>query len=68
MSDEHVSQELALDAGGAIAQKPQYEAPAIVDLSSPGKGAVGQCMNGSGHDLCDHGSAALYECYDGSGF
>ena len=66
MSDEHVSQEPARDAGGAIAQKPKYEAPAIVDLSSPAKGAGGYCGDGSGNSTCESGSAALVECDVGS--
>ncbi len=66
MPDEHASQEPARDADGAIAQKPKYEAPAIVDLSSPAKGAVGQCMDGSSHIDCWSGSVPLIDCSVGS--
>ncbi len=67
MSDEHVSQEPARDAGHAIPQKPKYEAPAIVDLSSPAKGASGLCSHGSDDlDECSHGLGAASNCSGGT--
>ena len=76
MSDKHVSQEPLLDAS---VQKPKYEAPAIIDLSSPTHGASGECGDGSSNTdhcwsgtsaswACDTGYAAALNCVEGSGF
>ena len=63
MSDKHVSQEPLLDAS---AQKPKYEAPAIVDLSNPTKGACGDCVDGSSDvNHCHNGTSANWTCYTG---
>ena len=74
MSDKDSSQEPLLDAN---AQKPQYEAPAIVDLNGPAKGASGDCTPGSSDSnhcfdgtsaswVCDTGFAAGDYCWEGS--
>ena len=64
MSDKHVSQEPLLDAS---AQKPKYEAPAIVDLTRSVKGAGGHCVDGSSDsEHCNNGGTAGWICYAGS--
>ena len=69
MVEEHVSQELMRDAGGPTAQKPRYEAPAVLDLSGPARGAAGICMDGSSDfEECHDGTTAHYDCYEGYGY
>ena len=67
MSDEHASREPTRDENGWMARKPRYEAPAIVELTTPAT-AAGQCMNGSGEWWCELGSGAAGYCTGGSGF
>ena len=56
--------ELPMDAS---AQKPKYEAPAIVDLSGPAKRASGDCTNGSSEiTSCQEGASATWICGAGS--
>ena len=63
MSDKDVSQDPSLDAN---AQKPKYEAPAIIDLSGSDKEAGGICWGGSGDsDDCMDGASASRYCATG---
>ena len=64
MSDKHASQE---PLPGARAQKPKYEAPAIIDLSGSAKGASGDCEHGSSDaQHCRDSASASYSCWAGT--
>ena len=69
MADEHRAGQTAVPAAAPRAQKPQYAAPAIVDLTSSTRGAAGTCWGGSG-DIgeCREGYSAAYDCLAGYGY
>ena len=71
MSDKRVLREHAMrEASASNAQKPKYEAPAIIELTDPVKGAAGQtCLSGSAEaTACAGGGSALASCGPGVAF